>query len=308
MGTASFAVPSLKALLASHNHSVIGVVTQPDRPAGRGRQLHVSPVKQIALEAGISVHQPEKVRSDDFIEFVRSLSPDAIVVAAFGQIIPKSILDIPKYGSINVHGSLLPKYRGAAPVQYALFNGEAVTGVTTMLMSPGIDAGPILLQSSVDILPDEDEGTLEARLSEVGADLLVETLRRLEKGEVSPVEQNESLVTYSPSIKKEDCAIDWSWDSSTIANRVRGCSPRPGAYTSLNGGVLKVWECVAERSASTDGSPGEVLSISSQGIVVRAGNGIVILREIQPENKKRMSAAEFARGYRLIAGTTFHSS
>jgi methionyl-tRNA formyltransferase len=308
MGTASFAIPSLKVLLASAEHSVIGVVTQPDRPSGRGRQMHASPIKQMAQDAEIPVYQPEKVRSEEFVSIVRNLAPDAIVVAAFGQLIPKSILDIPKYGNINVHGSLLPKYRGAAPVHYALFNGDAETGVTTMLMSPGLDSGPILLQSTVKILPEDDEETLEARLAQVGAELLIRTLRGLERGEIVPIEQDESLVTYSPSIKRSDCAIDWSSDASEIVNRVRGCTPRPGAYSGWHGGTLKVWSCSIGSAESEGGSPGEVILVDAEGIAVRAGSGSVILRELQPENKRRMQASEFARGYRIVVGSAFHSA
>ena len=300
MGTSGFAVPALKALLASE-HEVVGVVTQPDRPAGRGRQARLSPVKEVALEAGFPIHQPEKVREESFIALVREMSPDAIVVAAFGQIIPKAILEIPRFGSINVHASLLPKCRGAAPVHYALFAGETVTGVTTMLMDPGLDTGPILLQREVEILPEDNEGTLEARLAEVGAGLLLETLEAVERGMISPTPQDDSLATHAPSVKKDECEIVWARDARTIVNRVRGCTPRPGAYTFWQGSALRIWSCaVFEGSAS--GEPGLVLEVTSEGIHVLAGEGAVLLREVQPENRKRMSAAEFARGYRIIPG------
>jgi len=300
MGTAEFAVPTLKKLL-ERGHEVIGVVTQPDRPSGRGREVGISPVKQVALEAGIPIYQPEKVRSEDFVALVKEMSPDAIVVAAFGQIIPKSILDIPTLGSINVHASLLPKYRGAAPVHYALFNGETRTGVTTMLMDPGLDTGPILLQREIEICPDDNEGTLEARLAGVGGDLLIETLELLEKGAITPRPQDDSLATHAPSVKKEECRVDWNQDSRTIVNKIRGCTPRPGAYAFFKDSLLRIWSCEAREGKS--GSPGEVIEIGRDGIMVAAGRGTVLLTEIQPENRRRMKAGDFARGYEITAGT-----
>jgi methionyl-tRNA formyltransferase len=303
MGTGAFAVPSLKALLSS-DHEVVGVVTQPDRPSGRGRQLRVSPVKEVTLEIGLPIYQPEKVRSEDFIEQVRRIEPDAIVVASFGQIIPKAILDIPRFGAVNVHSSLLPKYRGAAPIHYALFNGDRITGVTTMLMDPGLDTGPILLQSQVDILPDDDEGTLEARLAEVGADLLMKTLDGLEHGLIVPKPQDNSKATLAPSVKREECEIRWVDAATAVCGRVRGCSPRPGAYTFWQGSPLKVWWC-APAEIDAPGEPGEVIHVSPEGIAVQTGAGPVLITEVQPENKKRMRADEFARGYRVAQGHRF---
>ena len=301
MGTGGFAVPSLKALLGSE-HQVVGVVTQPDRPAGRGRQLRISPVKEVAQEAGIPVYQPEKVRSEDFIGQVIQMCPDVIVVAAFGQIIPKAILDIPKYGNVNVHASLLPKYRGAAPVHYALFNGEAVTGVTIMLMDPGLDTGPILLQREVAIRPEDNEGSLEARLAEVGADLLLETLDGIERGAITPKPQDNSQATHAPSVKREECRINWKEDACTIVNRVRGCTPRPGAYTFRGESPLRIWACRPIEEVQVLGQPGEVLDVGSEGVVVQAGRGAVMVTEVQPENRKRMPAGEFIRGYRITRG------
>jgi methionyl-tRNA formyltransferase len=299
IGTSQFAVPTLKALLASEHHQVIGVVTQPDRPSGRGRQLRYAPIKQVALEAGLPIYQPEKVRSEDFVELVREMSPDVIVVAAFGQIIPKSILDVPKYGNVNVHASLLPKYRGAAPVHHALFNGETRTGVTTMLMDPGLDTGPVLLQRDVNIDPEDDEGILEARLAEIGAELLLETLEGLEHGTIVPRPQDDFLATLAPSVKKEDCELDWGQSARALVNRVRGCTPRPGAYASLGGVTLKIWACCVAEPPTDVGVPGDVLAVTPEGIVVRAGEGALLLTEVQPENKRRMPAADFARGYRI---------
>ena len=301
MGTAGFAVPTLKALLASR-HRLVGVVTQPDRPAGRGRQVAVSLVKRVALEAGTPIYQPEKVRSEEFVELVREMSPDTIVVAAFGQIIPEAVLDIPRFGSINVHASLLPKYRGAAPVHHALFNGETRTGVTTMLMDPGLDTGPILLQTEVEIRPEDDEGTLEARLAEIGAELLLATLDALEHGTLTSKPQDDSLATRAPSVRREDCEINWDEDARAIVNRVRGCTPRPGAYTFWQGSPLKIWCCRAVEEAEPAGEPARVVDVGPEGIVVQAGRGAVLLTEVQPENRKRMGAGEFARGYRIAKG------
>ena len=300
MGTGDFAVPTLKALVAS-GHQVVGVVTQPDRPAGRGRRLRVSPVKQTALDADVPIHQPETVRADGFVNLVKEISPDAFVVAAFGQIIPKEVLDVPKLGGVNVHASLLPKYRGAAPVHHALFNGETCTGVTSMLMDPGLDTGPILLQEEVEIHPEDDEGSLETRLAEVGADLLIETLEGLERGDITPRAQDDSLATHAPSVKREECVVRWEQDACMIVNRVRGCTPRPGAHTVWQGSPLKIWLCrVAE--TETPSEPGEVIDVGPEGLVVGAGQGAVLLTEVQPENRKRMSASEFARGYRVVKG------
>lgn len=303
MGTSGFAISSLEALLRSE-HQVIGVVTQPDRPTGRGLHESISPLKLIAGKISVPIYQPERVRNEEFINQVRDLSPDVIVVAAFGQIIPKAILDIPRFGSVNVHASLLPKYRGAAPVHYAIFEGEIKTGVTTMLMDPGLDTGDMLLQCEVEIEPTDNTGTLEVKLAEVGAKLLLETLKGLERGEITPKPQDSSLATVSPSVKREECAIRWGTDAKRIVNRIRGCSPRPGAYTTWQGSPLKIWGA-STAAGSSDVEPGVVIKADSEGIIVKAGDGLVMLTEVQPENKKRMSAAEFARGYRVSSGSHF---
>lgn len=297
MGTGSFAGPSLQALLKS-KHEVLGVVTQPDRPSGRNREVRITPVKKLAQDAGLPVLQPESVRSEDFINVVRQLDLDVIVVASFGQIVPKAVLDIPRFGSVNVHASLLPKYRGAAPVHYALFEGETVTGVTTMLMDAGLDTGPILLQKEVAVHPDDNQATLEARLADVGAELLLETLEKIHR--LTPVPQDGSKATYAPSIKKEDCRVNWEDEAVRITNRVRGCSPKPGAYALWQGSPLKIWSCrVGGESA---GEPGLVTVVSADGISVNTGSGEIVLTEVQPENRKRMGAGDFARGYRLMSG------
>jgi len=305
MGTSNFAVPTLRALIASR-HEVIGVVTQPDRPSGRGLGLTFSPVKTVALDMGLSIFQPEKVSSPDFVETVRALSPDVIVVAAFGQILSQDLLEIPRYGCLNVHASLLPKYRGAAPVSHALFDGETRTGVTIMLMDAGLDTGPILLQREVEIMPEDNQGTLESRLADLGANLLVEALDRLEEGTITPVPQDDSLATKAPSLKREQCQIDWTKPATRIVNLVRGCTPRPGAYTWWKGKELRVWQCrVCDNTPGA--SPGEIVSVGKDGIVVASGAGSVLLEEVQPENRKRMTAADFARGQHITPGMHFSS-
>lgn len=302
MGTSEFAVPILKAILQSR-HDVVGVVTQPDKPAGRGRRVRVSPVKHVAEEAGVSVYQPEKVRDREFIRLIEEIAPDAIVVAAYGQIIPPEILEIPKFGCINVHASLLPKYRGAAPVHYALFNGESRTGVTTMMMDPGLDTGPILLQREVDIHPEDNESSLEQRIAEVGAQLLLETLDGLEAGSVVPVPQDNSKATYAPTVKREECMVNWEENADKIVNRIRGCTPRPGAFALWRGSFLKIWQAFALPEEANVKSPGEVLRVDKRGIFVQSGKGAVCLVEVQPENRTRMHAADFARGYGIGPGS-----
>ncbi|MDI6828869.1 MAG: methionyl-tRNA formyltransferase, partial [Armatimonadota bacterium] len=222
-------------------------------------------------------------------------------------ILPQALLDIPKYGSINVHASLLPKYRGAAPVHHALFEGETKTGVTTMLMEAGLDTGPILLQREVEILSEDNEGTLEDRLAKVGAELLLETLDGLEKGIIQPKPQDHSLATQAPSVKREDCEIQWTQSAAKIVNRVRGCTPRPGAYTYFEGSPLKIWLCRRVDSV-VKGAPGEIIEISKEGIIVATAEGAVLLVEVQPENRKRMTAVEFARGRRITVGMRFGNS
>ena len=305
MGTSEFAVPTLEALVSA-GHEVAAVVTQPDRPSGRGRLVHVSPVKQAAERLGLPIFQPEKIREHTAVERIKSYAPiDAIVVAAFGQIIPQSILDIPRYGSINVHASLLPKYRGAAPIQHAIMAGETKTGVTTMLMEAGLDTGPILLQREVEIGPQETAGELEARLAKLGADLLIETLDRLERGEIRPRPQDHSQATMARSLKREDRQIDWRRPADEIVNLVRAFSPRPGAFTIFDKTEVKVFKAEAAPQSAEGVPPGQVLEVSGRGVVVAAGEGTVSLIEVQPENRRRMTAREFASGVRLRAGTRF---
>jgi len=303
MGTSRFAVPTLEAVVRA-GHQVLLVVTQPDRPSGRGLQVHASPVKQAAERLGLPVFQPEKIREESAVQRIRSLAPlDAIVVAAFGQIVPKAILDIPRLGCINVHASLLPKYRGAAPILHAIAAGETRTGVTTMLMDPGLDTGDILLQEETEIGPEETAGELEERLAEMGAALLIRTLDALESGTACPTPQDHSRATLAPSIKREAGEIDWQQSAAAIVNKARGYNPRPGCYTFLKGQTVKIWRARLGRESGRIGPPGAVLSVDSEGVEVAAGQGSVVLVEVQPEGRKRMSAADFARGARLEPGS-----
>ncbi|MDO8588826.1 MAG: methionyl-tRNA formyltransferase [Armatimonadota bacterium] len=302
MGTSAFAVPVLSEL--REYADVIAIVTQPDRPSGRGRHVSESPVKQAAKPFDSPILQPERVREQSFVDRMSELGPlDAIVVAAFGQIIPKSILDIPRLGCVNVHGSLLPKYRGAAPIQHAVMNGETRTGVTTMLMDPGLDTGPILLQEETGIGPDETAGDLEARLAEIGARLLIRTLEGLDRGDLKPTPQDDSQATLARSFKREDAAIDWNLPAERIVNTIRAFTPRPGAYALLDGAILKIWR--ARVAVAGEGSPGSILTTDANGITLAGGTGAVLITEVQPENRKRMSAAEFARGLHLKPNARF---
>jgi len=300
MGTPEFACPTLRALIA-RGEQVVAVVTQPDRPKGRGQQTLPPPVKLLAERHGIPVLQPVKVRHPDAIEEIRALDPDLIVVIAFGQILPKALLEIPRHGCINVHASLLPRYRGAAPLNWCIINGETETGVTTMMMDVGLDTGDMLLKSATRIDPDEDTSALHDRLSCMGADLLAETLDRLAAGELVPEKQDDALTCYAPMLKKEDGLIDWSKDAQSIKNLVRGMTPWPGAYSMLEEKLLKVYRV---RIGSGSGAPGEVLGAGRDGIEVACGAGSILIQELQLEGKKRLSAAEFLAGCKLQPGAS----
>ncbi|MGC8862057.1 MAG: methionyl-tRNA formyltransferase [Armatimonadota bacterium] len=304
-GTSEFAVPSLEALIASA-HEVLAVITQTDKPSGRGGRVHMSPVKEIALAHSVPVLQPERIADPSAIDEIKALGPiGALVVVAYGQKIPRELLEWPRYGCVNVHGSILPRFRGAAPIQHAIIAGEKVTGVTTMLMDEGWDTGDILLQESVEILPEEDAGTLSHRLSLLGARLLVRTLDGLEMGTINPIPQDDELASFAPSLRREYGAIDWSAPADVIVNLIRGCTPKPGAYTQRGSTLVKVWRAAIEQAGGRCGEPGEVNRVDQDGIVVAAGEGSVRLIEVQPESRKRVSAAEFARGARLKSGDRF---
>jgi len=292
-GTPEFAVPSLRALLAGRD-PVIGVVCQPDKPAGRGQRLAVPPVKQAALRARLPVFQPEKLRAPETLDTLASWAPELIVVAAYGKILPKHVLDLPRLGCINVHASLLPKYRGAAPIQWAILGGEERTGVTIMCMNERMDAGDILLRQETAIARQETYGELQARLAEMGALALMDAISRLHAGTLMRQPQREDEVTLAPMIKKEDGRIDWMQPAVHIACRVRAFNPWPSAFTTLRGKQLKIHRAHAE-AAESGAAPGTILRIG-EGVAVATGGGTLVLDEVQLEGRKRLPAAEFARG------------
>lgn len=301
MGTPEFACPTLQRLI-DRGDEVLAVVTQPDRPKGRGQKMVPPPVKELAERHGMPVLQPLKVRAPEFIESVREMNPDVIVVVAFGQILPKALLEAPKYGCINVHASLLPRYRGAAPLNWCIINGETETGVTTMLMDVGLDTGDMLLKKATPIDPDEDTSSLHDRLSLIGADILHETLDLLVQGKLVPEKQDDALSSYAPILKKEDGRIDWTRDALSIRNLVRGMTPWPGAFTSLDGKLVKVYRA---RIGEGEGAPGTVLATGRDGIEVACGGGSLLLDELQLEGKKRLPARDFLAGCRITPGTAF---
>ncbi len=302
MGSGGFALPSLQVLLDS-SHQVLGLITQPDKPAGRGHELRMPKTKSLALERGIAVHQPPKVRAEAAVELVRGIAPDVIAVVAYGQIIPASILAIPPRGILNVHGSLLPRYRGAAPIQWAIARGEAETGVTTMLMDAGLDTGPILLQKTIVISEDDTAATLEARLAPLGADLLLQTLSRWERGDLGGIPQDDAQATLAPRIKKEEALIDWSLLAAEIQCRVRAFDPWPVAFVALESGPLRIWKAKVASEGGAEATPGRILGIDRDGLVVACGGQTaLILESVQPAGKGRMTASDFARGKRLAPG------
>ena len=298
MGTPDFACPTLQKLI-ERGENLVAVVTQPDRPKGRGQRLVAPPVKDLALRHAIPVHQPLKVRTPDFVEVIRALRPDVIVVVAFGQILPRTLLDIPPHGCVNVHSSLLPRYRGAAPLNWCIINGETETGVTTMLMDPGLDTGPMLFKRSTPIGEDEDIVSLHDRMSIMGADLLVETLDALKNGSVTPQLQDDGQTCYAPLLKKEDGLIDWHNDAVTIHNQVRGLAVWPGAYTFINNQPLKILKARIGQGA---GQPGTLLRASRGVMEVACLSGSLLIGELQLAGKKRLDVASFLAGYQVAEG------
>jgi methionyl-tRNA formyltransferase len=305
-GTPAFAVPALRHLIAQSDFQIAGVVTQPDRPRGRDQEITSSPVKHLAVEAGIPIYQPEKVRSEAALDYFRQIAPDAVVIIAYGQIIPARLIEIPRLGWINVHASLLPKYRGAAPINWVIVNGETSTGLTTMLIDPGLDTGPMLLKYETAIAPNETVPELASRLAEAGAPLIVETLRKLDRGEIVPTPQDNSQATFAPPLKKENGKIDWSLDAQTIYNRIRGLQPWPGAFTSFRGKNCQVWGSRAAQptQATTPGT----LTLSGGDLLVACGAGTTLRLEfLQLEGRKQVTAREFANGAHLAPGEHFGS-
>ncbi len=297
-GTPVFAVPSLRALIAQPDFRVEAAIAQPDRPRGRGREISIPPVKSVAVESGIQVYQPEKIKSDAAYDFLRRLAPDVVVIVAYGQIISQRLLDIPRFGWINVHASLLPKYRGAAPINWAIVNGEAQTGITTMQVNAGLDTGPMLLRSETHIAPDETAPELAARLAEMGAPLIVETLCKMERGEITPQPQDDSRATLAPILKKEDGRIDWSQPAASIYNRIRGLQPWPGAFTTFRGKTCQIWgRPIAARDVNA--VPGTIVAENRDFTVACGGGTVLRLEFIQMEGRKRVTASEFASGARL---------
>lgn len=299
MGTPEFAVPPLQAIINA-NHTVTGVFTQPDKPKGRGYVLTPPPVKECALENNIPVFQPKSMKDGEALEILKKLNPDVIVVVAFGKLLPKEILDLPKYGCINVHASLLPKYRGAGPIQWCVLDGEEETGVTTMLMAEGLDTGDMLLKSSTKIGENETAGELHDRLSTMGADLIVETLSKLPNNEITPEKQDDNLSNYAPMLTKELCKIDWSKSAPQIHNQVRGLNPWPVAVTSVNGKRVKIY---STQLSDKNDTAGKIICLNP--LTVACGEGSVIITELQPEGKKRMNSQDYVRGYRVTTDTIF---
>jgi methionyl-tRNA formyltransferase len=294
LGTPAFAAPTLEALVSA-GHDVISVVTQPDRPRGRGQMLTASPVKEAALRLDLTVYQPERIRRPDAIAALAALQPDVMVVVGYGQIIPQQAIDIPPHGIINVHASLLPRYRGAGPVQWAIANGETRTGVTTMRIDAGLDTGDMLLKAETDIGPEETTVELGARLAAMGAALLIETLASI--ASIVPQKQDTAQATYAPLLKKEDGLIDWRQPAQAIHNRARGFQPWPGAYTRFRGRQLHIWK--SRVAANESGAPGQLLL---HPLRVLCGDGALELIEVQLEGRKRISAEAFANGQHITAG------
>jgi methionyl-tRNA formyltransferase len=299
MGTPEFALPSLDKLSQAGEH-IIAVVCQPDRPRGRGRKLCSCPSKKWAAVHNVAVLQPERCKDCGFVDQVRKLAPDLIVVASFGQILPDELLAIPKLGALNVHASLLPKYRGASPIPYAILNGDKETGVTTMQIIRKLDAGPILLQRKLPIEPEDTTGTLQEKLAALGAELLVETIDKLKAGKIQPRPQDETLAVYAPAIKKEQGLIDWREPAEMIWRKVRAFNPWPGAYVGRGDRLLKIWKA---EPAEAGGKPGTILEAHQKWIEVACGKGSLRILELQPAGKKKMTPAAFLAGHRL--GTEF---
>lgn len=301
MGTPDFAVEALEAII-DKGHEIIGVVTQPDKVRGRGGKVSFSPIKEVALKHNLNIYQPIKVRDPEFIQTIRDLEPEVIVVAAFGQILPKELLDMPPYGCINVHASLLPKYRGASPIQAAILNGEKETGVTIMHMDVKLDTGDMILQESIPIADDETGGSLHDKLALLGARLVVEALDKLKDGSAPRIPQDDSLASYVKMLDKDMGTIDFSQPALNIERMIRGLNPWPSAYTKLDGKILKFWRAdVVEYSG--DGDPGQIVEVGKDSFTVMTGEDALEIRELQLEGKKRLSCDAFLRGYSLEKGT-----
>jgi len=303
MGTAEFAAPCLRAVVQA-GHRVLAVVSQPDRPRGRGMKLHPSPVKAAALDVGLEVLQPEKASQPEFVERLRELSPQVLVVVAYGQILRPAVLEVPPLGAINVHGSLLPELRGAAPIQWAVIRGYSETGVTTMFMDAGMDTGDMILKTAETIRPEDTAATLSARLAPIGADLLVRTLATVEQGTAPREAQDPAQATYAPMLRREHGAIEWARPAKEIRNLVHGCNPSPGAFAMRGEEPVKLWRA-AMVEGSPEAPPGRVLSVAP--LVVAAGEGAVRLDEVQPESRARMDGEAYCRGHQVAVGEVWQN-
>jgi methionyl-tRNA formyltransferase len=307
-GTPEFALPSLRLLISNPEIQLEAVVTQPDRPRGRGQQVSTSAVKDFALTNGIYLYQPEKIRDESVVTFFRQIKPDAVIIIAYGQKIPQSLLDIPRLGWINLHGSILPKYRGAAPINWAIANGETRTGVTTMQVDATMDTGPILLKHEVEIGAEETAPALARRLAEAGAPLVIDSLLKLDRGEITPMAQDNSQASHAPMLKKEMGNLDWSLPAAQLYNRIRGFDPWPGAYTYFRGQLCRIWARPANRDSQLmkpDTIPG-LLALDSDELFAACGeNTLLRIETLQLEGKKRITAKEFANGARLASGEIF---
>lgn len=296
MGTPDFAVPCLDKL--HQNYNVTAVITQPDRPKGRGQHLAKSPVKVYAEEHNLPVYQPEKIKTAEFTEKLRQMQPDLIIVVAFGQILSQEILDIPKFGCINVHASLLPRWRGAAPIHWSIIGGDTETGVTTMYMDAGLDTGDMILKAKTVITPEMTTAQLHDALMMQGADLLIETIQSIENGTVSREKQDDSLSCYAKMLNNDNCRIDWTKSAQEIHDLVRGLNSWPIAYTTLNGKKFKIWQTKIIDTDTTGKTPGQIIDLTKKGIIVATGNGTIELLQIQPPNKAKMPASSYINGHR----------
>jgi len=305
MGTPDFAAPTLTALIESQEFDVRAVVTQPDRPRGRGMKLTPSPVKAAALAAGLPVLQPEKAREAANVEAMKRFAPDFLVVVAYGQILPRAILEIPAIAPVNLHASLLPRWRGAAPIHRALLEGDSVTGVCAMIMEEGLDTGPTLACRKTEITREDTVGRLHDRLAAIGAVLMVETLPPFARGEIAPKAQDNALATYAKKLDKKEFGVDWSAPADAVCRTIRGLSPFPGAAASLNGSRLKPLFARVARGAGRQGAPGEILFSGEEGITAACGDGAVLITELKPEGKPAMTAFAFTRGHAVRVGDRF---
>ena len=301
MGTPDFSVGPLKAIVGA-GHEVVGVVTQPEKGRGGGKQVLYTPVKEAAIELGLKVYQPVKVRDEEFVNVLRELNADIMVVSAFGQILTPEILNMTKYGCVNIHASLLPKYRGAAPIQWSIIDGEEKTGITIMQMNEGIDTGDILTVSEVVIEPKETGGSLFDKLAKTGAELIVSTLEKIEAGDVTPVKQDDSKSNYAKMLKKELGNIDFNKSAVEIERLIRGLTPWPSAYTKLGSKTLKIWDADVLDKNYEEAVPGEIVDIDKNAVYVKTGEGTLVINELQLEGKKRMETSAFLLGFKVEKG------